>query len=550
MAEPAVGMPRVNIADRLSEMARRQPDAPAVVIARGRGYVTRSFRALDEESSSAASGLASIGVTRGMRTVLMVNPGAEFFALAFGLFKLGAVPVIVDPAMGARRLASCLAEAEPQAFVGIPKAQAARILLRWARRTIRIKVTVGARAPGTHSYRDLLVAGGGEPFATATTGADETAAILFTSGSTGPPKGVIYTHANFDGQVACLRETFGMRPGECDLATFPLFALFDPALGMTAVVPDMDATRPGAADPRKLIRSIEEYGTTSMFGSPALLDRLSRHTAAAGLTLGSIERVISAGDAVPPRVLERVCGALTGGAQVFTPYGATESLPNCCIGSREILAETAAETGRGRGVCVGRPVSDVVVDVIGIDDDAIDRWDDRLRLPAGEVGEIVVKGPRVTTAYFGRPDLTRLAKIADPAGGFYHRMGDLGTFDEQGRLWYCGRKSHRVQTAAGALFTVCCEGVFNAHPKVLRTALVGVGAAGSQTPVLCVELEHRHRRTDRDVLFRELRELGAVHPQTRPVQRFLVHPGFPVDARHNSKVFRERLAPWAARRIR
>lgn len=546
----------VNVAAHLPDLARRQPHAPAIIAPLGRdragrrAYVFRTYRQLDQESDRAARGLASIGLTRGMRTVLMVKPSIEFFALTFGLFKLGAVPVMVDPGMGIAKLGACLEEAEPEAFIGIPKAQAARVILGWARGSIRIKVTVGRRwFWGGHRYRELLAAAAPEPFQMAPTEVDETAAILFTSGSTGLPKGVVYSHGNFAGQVECLRETFDVRPGERDLATFPLFGLFDPALGMTTLVPDMDPTRPADADPAKLIEAIEDFGASFMFGSPALLDRLSRYTKERDIQLGSIRRIISAGAPVPPRVLERISGALVGDAQVFTPYGATESLPNCSIGSREILAETGAETPKGRGVCVGRPVKDVTVKVIAIDDGVIESWSEDRCLPAGEVGEIVVKGPRVTRGYFGREEATRLAKIGDPNGDFYHRMGDLGTFDEQGRLWFCGRKTHRVETAQGPLFTVCCEGVFNAHPKVLRTALVGLGEPGSQTPVICVELDREHRGADQAAVVAELKELGAVYPHTRGIARFLFHPGFPVDIRHNSKIFREKLRPWAAARI-
>lgn len=539
----------MNIATRLSEVARRQPGEPAVVVDRTGVRVTLRFRELEDESDRAAAGLASVGIVRGMRTVLMVTPGAEFFVLAFALFKLGAVPVMVDPAMGARKLGACLAEAEPAAFIGIPKAHTARLLLGWARRSVRINVTVGRRVWGTHGYHALMARTPIAKFDTADTTADETAAILFTSGSTGPPKGVVYTHGNFDGQVDCLSETFGFGPGERDLATFPLFALFDPPLGVTALIPDMDPTRPAAAKPVRLLATIEEFGATSMFGSPALVDRLSRHTLANGITLPSLRRVICAGDAVPPRVLGQMAAALVDGAEVFTPYGATESLPNCSIGSREILAETAARTASGYGVCVGWPVAGVEVHVIGIQDGPIDRWEDSLRLPVGEVGEIVVKGARVTARYYGRDDLTRTAKIADPAGGFFHRMGDLGKFDESGRLWYCGRVSHRVRTESATLFTICCEAVFNNHPKVFRTALVGVGQPPRQTPVICVELENRHRRADKQTLIRELRELGVQHPHAAGIEHFIFHRGFPVDARHNSKILREKLRPWAARRI-
>jgi acyl-CoA synthetase (AMP-forming)/AMP-acid ligase II len=283
----------------------------------------------------------------------------------------------------------------------------------------------------------------------ATTASEETAAILFTSGSTGVPKGAVYSHGNFAAQVEALRELYTIQPGEIDLPTFPLFALFAPALGMTSVLPEMDFTRPAQVDPHKIIAAIQTFEITSMFGSPALLNRVSLYGREHGITLPSLQRVISAGAPVPATVLERFTTMLANGAQIFTPYGATEALPVCSIGSAEILGETRALTEQGQGICVGRPVAGIELEIITISDEPIIRWDDSLRLPASAIGEIAVKGAQVTSSYHNRPSSTALAKISDPRGGFYHRMGDLGYRDERGRIWFCGRKSHRVCTASG-----------------------------------------------------------------------------------------------------
>jgi acyl-CoA synthetase (AMP-forming)/AMP-acid ligase II len=539
-----------NIADFLPEMAARQPEATAIVCPWGRRGGRLTYRQLEERTNHIARGLESIGIGRGVRTVLMVPPGLDLFALAFALFKAGAVPVLVDPGIGLKHLGACLGNAQPEAFIGVSKAHAARVVLGWARDTVRTRVTVGRRwFWGGETLESVEALGAARPETKiAATAADDVAAIVFTSGSTGPPKGVVYRHGNFAAQVEAIREAYGIEPGEVNLPTFPLFALFDPALGMTTVVPDMDPTRPARVDPAKIIEPIREFGVTTMFGSPALLDTVGRWGVEHGVTLPTLRRVISAGAPVSPQVIERFQSMLTGDAAIHTPYGATESLPVATTSSHEILGETRHATDRGAGTCVGRPVPTIEAAVIEIDDGPIDRWSESLQIKTGEIGEIVVKGPQVTREYFNAPLHTALAKI-DDGGGVRHRMGDLGYFDENGRLWFCGRKSQRVRAAGGDLYTVPCESVYNTHPEVYRTALVGVGEPGNQRPVLCVELEKNVSNTDHKRLRGELLEIGAAFDHTRMVKTILFHPGFPVDIRHNAKIGRSTLAAWAAPRI-
>jgi acyl-CoA synthetase (AMP-forming)/AMP-acid ligase II len=407
---------------------------------------------------------------------------------------------------------------------------------------------------GGHTLASLREAGdraGSGPFLAATA-PDDVAAILFTSGSTGAPKGVVYRHRHFVEQVALIRATYGIEPGEIDLPTFPLFGLFDPALGMTTVVPDMDFTRPARLDPAHFIEIAARFGATTCFGSPAVLDTLSRHGVAIGATseapvLGTLRRVISAGAPVPGAVLERMRALLPEATRIHTPYGATECLPIATIACDTILGETWAKTRDGAGVCVGTPLAANDVRVIRIDDGPIGTWSDELEVPRGTVGEVTVLGPTTTDAYFRREDATRLAKI-DHGGRARHRMGDLGYLDEAGRLWFCGRKVHRVRTAQGELYTAQVEGVFDAHPEVRRSALVGIGPKERARPVVWIEREP-HARTPWETLVGELRALGAKPPHTRALDTFLLHGGFPVDIRHNAKIGYERLTQEAERRL-
>jgi acyl-CoA synthetase (AMP-forming)/AMP-acid ligase II len=547
-----------NVAAHLPKMAQLQPDTPAIFIPCGTDssqqtrYKQYSFSELDRESNRRARALESIGVVRGIRTVLMVPPGFEFFALTFALFKIGAIPVLVDPGMGVKNLKTCLAEAQPQVFIGIPKAHLARVLLGWGKPTVKTVLTVGRRLfwAGSTLKKILTTIPADAYYETAQTPDDETAAILFTSGSTGVPKGAVYSHGNFSAQVELLRQVYDIRPGEIDLPTFPLFALFAPALGMTSVVPEMDFTRPADVDPVKIIAAIAKFQITTMFGSPALINKVSRFGELNGIKLPSLKRAISAGAPVPATVLERFADMLSSGAQVFTPYGATEALPVCSIGSAEILSDTRYATDRGLGVCVGKPVPEIVLEIIKICDAPIESWSEELLVSQGEIGEIVVKGPQVTQSYFNRIESTALSKISDPQGqGFYHRMGDLGYRDDSGRIWFCGRKAHRVITAEETLFTIPCEAIFNTHSTVSRTALVGIGRPGEQRPVLCVELETTADSSNHKQIHAELLAIGAKHTITHNIKTVLFHPAFPVDIRHNAKIFREKLAVWAEEKL-
>jgi acyl-coenzyme A synthetase/AMP-(fatty) acid ligase len=312
----------------------------------------------------------------------------------------------------------------------------------------------------------------------------------------------------------------------------------------------MDPTRPARVDPFKLFEAVEDFGVTNLFGSPALLRRLVEGAEAFGHRLPTLKRIISAGAPVSAALIERLARLIDPPAQIYTPYGATESLPVASIGSDEILGETREATDRGLGVCVGMPANGMDVEVISIDDRPIAKWSGDLAVSNGEIGEFVVSGPVVTRAYFDRPEATALAKIESALGdAVMHRMGDVGYRDDKGRLWFCGRKSHRVIARGQTYFTIPCEAIFNAHPDVARTALVGALVKGEVTPVICVEPVRRLSRVERQRVARELLERGALFDHTKDIRTILFHASFPVDARHNAKIFREKLADWATRKL-
>ena len=364
-----------NIALSLKHSADAYPYKRAVVYPAGRDkagrvlYAHLTFAQLYQQSDRLAHGLASIGITRGTRTILMVTPGLEFFITIFAMFKAGAVPVVVDPGMGINRMLQCLVQSSPKAFIGIEKAHVLRSLKPGYFKSVTHWVTVGKKwFWGGHTLKELMEKGPKTPFTQAQTTRDETAAIVFTTGSTGPAKGVIYTHGNFDAQIRQIQAHFQIQPDEVDLPTFPLFALFDPALGMTAVIPDMDPTKPAQVDPTKIIEAIDNQGVTNMFASPALLNRVGKYGKENGVKLPSLRRVVSAGAPVSPANIEQFSVMLGDHAQIHTPYGATEAVPIISISSNEILSETRKLSEKGFGMCVGRPICDTKIKLIKISD--------------------------------------------------------------------------------------------------------------------------------------------------------------------------------------
>jgi acyl-CoA synthetase (AMP-forming)/AMP-acid ligase II len=550
--------PSVNVGLRLSATAKRDPNGVAVVEPGGRDgdgrrrYRQVSYRQLSDDSDLIADGLRSMGVSPGTRLVLMVRPSIDFISLVFALFKAGVVTVLVDPGMGRKNLVNCLEEAEPEGFVAIPLVHAIRTVLRRRFPKSRFHVTVGKRwfwggATLAHLRRRQL-SPDYQPLATR---ADDPAAIIFTTGSTGPPKGVLYEHGNFDQQVDELRDFYHIQEGEIDLPGFPLFALFNCAMGVTTVIPDMDPTRPAQVDPEKILEAAQDWKITQAFGSPALWNTVGQYCERNNVRIPTLRRVLSAGAPVPPHVLQRMKNAIAPDGDVHTPYGATESLPVASISATEVLGETASRTAQGAGTCVGRRFPGIQWRVVRIVEGPLAAIDDVEELPRGEIGELIVRGDVVTRRYVTRKEANALHKIQD-GEAVWHRIGDVGYLDDQERFWFCGRKSHRVLTAQGPMYTVPCEAIFNGHEHVYRSALVGVGPAGNQRPVVVVEPWPEHRPTTdaaRKQLIEQLRTLARSNPLTERIEDVLIHPSLPVDIRHNAKISREALALWAAERL-
>jgi len=544
-----------NITRMFAENATRNPDRTAIVVPVGRDAQGKSiteqlsFKQLNELCDQYAHGLTDYGFNKGDRVLVLLKPGIDLIAVVLGLIKMGSVPVIIDPGMGFKAFAQCVSETEPTRFIGISAAHVLRLLFRKSFKTVEKSVTAGKRWFWGGKTLDAVRSANKEPFPIADTTVEDEIVIAFTSGGTGIPKGVVYLHGMIKATVESLRADLNINEGEVHLAAFYAFALFMPSLGATTIIPDMDATKTAEVNPAYLVEAIQTHGVTNSMGSPIIWKKVADYCIENNIKLPTIKHVFMFGAAVPPGVVSSFVSILDGG-KAYTPYGATEALPLTKIADTEIIGETEKMTAKGQGVCVGTPIAKATVRIIKLTDDPIPEWNDSLEVPRGEIGEITARGPTITRVYLNRPLKTAEAKINSPEG-IWHRMGDLGYTDEKDRIWFCGRKAHRVETPDGLLAPVQCEPIFNQHPAVKRTALVGLGERGKQRPVILVELEKSFSGKDKKKLIDDLLTMGEEYEKTSQIKDIIIYDKpFPVDVRHNTKIQRQKMVDWARSKVK
>lgn len=537
-----------NIAETFVGVANAFGSRTAVIESRTRSRV--SYTELNNWSDGYANFFRKQGVMPGDTVVLMVNPSIDFVCLTLALFKVGTPVVLIDPGMGYKNLLRCIDRVGARFLVGIPKALLFAKFFPKAFRNVEKTFCCGSSwgilGSDIRCSRTIETL----PYPVYQPTAADLAAIIFTTGSTGPPKGVRYEHSVFSAQLRLIKDYYNIRPEDIDQPGFPLFALFSAAIGACTVIPDMDPTCPSKVNPEKYVASIKKHGVTYSFGSPAIWNVVSRYCAEHGLVLESVKKVLMAGAPVPYSLLQRVAAILPQDAEVYTPYGATESLPVASIEGREVLAETWKTSREGGGTCVGRALPGIEIRIIAISEKPIPALHPDMEVGAGQIGEIIVRGDVVTRGYHNIPEEDRLAKIYD-GDTFWHRMGDVGYLDDHHRLWFCGRRAHRVVTENGTLFSVPCEAIINEHREVFRSALVGVKeyhSSSVEVPVMVVE-PVEGSRVSKTILLAEIEEIAAKNHLTADIKHFLIHQNFPVDIRHNAKIFREKLAVWAQKRI-
>ncbi len=520
---------------------RRSADDDVAVVEMGSGGVKRSitFDELDADVRRVAAGLVDLGVAKGDRVAVLVPPGIDLAVCIYGCWRMGAVVVVADAGLGVRGMSRALTSADPEYLIGIPRALAAARALRWPGGRISTTSLHPARARLLQvraSLDDLRRRGERQPAPPTPTSLDE-AVIGFTSGATGPAKGVSYRHHQLEAQRDALVDLYAIGPSDSLVAAFGPFALFGPAMGIPSVVPDMEVTAPGSLTAPALAEAVQAVQATLVFASPAALSNVAE--TAGGMSsdqaaaLQGVRLLMSAGAPVPVAVLREV-GELMPNAEPHTPYGMTEVLPVADISLAQI--EAAAQ---GNGVCVGIPVRGVEVAISALD--SVGKATGPLTNEDGVVGEVCIRAAHMRDGY-DKLWMTQHA-ASQPAG--WHRSGDVGHLDGTGRLWIEGRMGHIVTTAAGPVTPVGIEHAVSALPEVTHAAVVGVGPVGTQQLVVVVVPVDRSRLPD--LADEDLADLVRAKVDAADVAAVMTAPSLPVDKRHNSKIDRTRISRWAER---
>ncbi|HUH75213.1 MAG TPA: fatty acid CoA ligase family protein [Chitinophagales bacterium] len=547
-----------NLADIIFDTAKKHPNRIAVIEPNGfesdgkRKYKKHTYAQLSADTESVAPGLREMGIIERTRVVCMTPPGYESCVIGLALQRVGAMTIWIDPAVGYINVGKRLRRIQPEAFVGIPAALLGRTFFGWGPRFPKKSIVIDGFFPGSRTIKSLRRKEPKNPPKPDVTPNDPVT-VLYTTGSTGPAKPTLYLHRNYSHVYRIAHQSWRFDPEipPVDMAIFPAFFFIALSAGGTVVVPPIKpiGESPAKSNPKALLEVINDCNVQTCFASPILLENMAKYAVNNHIKTPTLKRIIGGGAPIFSGVKKTLLEMMGAEGQVFANYGATEALPSTEMGAQEALAETFPLTDKGAGLCVGRPFDGVEIRIIRIVDGPISSINQTEKLPNGEIGEILVRGQHISPGYYLDPQSDIKNKVPDPKGQ-WHRLGDTGYIDEKNRLWTCGRVGQRVKSKEGeSILPLLTEPIFDSHPQVNRSGLVGVLYNGVEVPVICVQLNQAMNVSEKDIR-KSLLEMAASHPSTQAIQHVLFVEKLPVDPRHNSKIERPELARWASKKLK
>jgi olefin beta-lactone synthetase len=560
---------QVGFYDRFLALADFSPQLEAFIDVYTRAakpyYSATTYGDIKKLCNQYQRGVAELGIKQGDRVLFLFPVSKEFLALCLAVMGRGAIPIFVDPGIGLENLKKCIKQAKCDVLIAASKGMVLKYLWRRTFKKIRIVISIDDYVLGADAKLSFLKKYSTVDVSkveTSDKNIDSTCFVAFTSGATGIPKGVQFTHAMCSRQLELFEQELGLTPQTKNFPLLHLFSLFNIALGVTTVLPPIDTSNPLSLDPKLLCTILQDQKIHSSFGSPTLWDKISTYCIRNGIVFDSLKRVFIAGAPVTEKVLKKVESIISHDKGiVYTPYGSTECLPVTIISSHDIKMKTpvSADTGE-EGINVGKAAYQTKVLVIEPQEGQLQSFKEVTILKPGTIGEIIVSGAQVSTQYLENEEANNLSKICDESSTIWHRMGDMGYLDEDGTLYFCGRKAHRVFTTERVYYSIPIERIFNSHERVRRSALVGINEAMIPTseilvqrPAIVIEPHSQFFPTttsEKEKFTNDLKKLAASHALTANIDVFFFRISFPVDTRHNAKIYRDKLADWAMQELK
>ncbi|TGG95510.1 AMP-dependent synthetase [Natronospirillum operosum] len=524
-SDPAQPGNSSNIVALFDTQTAAQPDAAALLD--GRQYPqqpikTHSFADLQRLSLAWADTLAQSGIGPGDRVLVALRVSPALYGLLLALWRLGAVAILPDPSAPRSQLDDTCQRLQPSAFVGIPAAHLLRLGYASVRRIPR-HFSVDAWLPWTTRL-------GGNPTEAPPRDAwkapaDSPALITFTSGSTGRPKAACRSHGFLRAQYQAILGTLHLQPGDVDATTLPVFVLANLAAGVSTLLPPGDIARPGAIEPVPVLQAMQACGVTRASGSPAFFRQLCQGLNE--MASPQLQHLHTGGAPVTPEMMLDYAQLVASGRSVTAVYGSTEAEPIAELPATELNETALAGPEAGYGLPAGRPLAAVRLRIL-----AVTETPPPFRLTAaeleercigpGEIGEITVAGAHVLGGYLdGEGDeQTKL----DVEGVRWHRTGDAGYLDAEGRLWLVGRVSAAVTLGGRCLYPFQLEYPLRAQPGVAAAAVL------THQGQACLVIEPKPGCQP------DVEQLVSALPVGIPAQSIRLVKQIPLDRRHNAKI--------------